>query len=101
MPDCNQAEETVLVNRARALLATYEDMAELIRIGAYKPGSDPEIDEAIRYYPHIEAFLAQDRAERSTLDEGYGGLAAILGLPWPDEAAGAAALSPDGATRAA
>ena len=50
MPGCNNDEENALVNRARALIATYENMAELIRLGAYKRGSNPEVDEAIFYY---------------------------------------------------
>ena len=83
MPNCNSPEETDLVNRARTLLSTYEDMGDLIRIGAYKQGSDPAIDTAIAYYPHLEAFLSQDRNVRSSLDEGYAELSAILG---PDAA---------------
>ncbi|MGF1609880.1 MAG: flagellar protein export ATPase FliI [Kiloniellales bacterium] len=86
MPACNSAEETALVTRARGLLSTYEDMAELIRIGAYKSGSDRAVDEAIRYYPQIEAFLGQDKDERSTLAEGYQALAGLLGLPAPGAA---------------
>ncbi len=95
MPDCNSAEENVLVTRARGLLAVYEDMAELIRIGAYKPGSDQAIDEAIQYYPQIEAFLSQDRAESSDFEAGYDELSGILGLPAPQRANLAA--SADGA----
>ncbi len=41
LPDCNTAEENALVDRARALLAQYEDMAEMIRIGAYREGKIP------------------------------------------------------------
>ncbi|HMA15786.1 MAG TPA: hypothetical protein VKP12_13430, partial [Kiloniellaceae bacterium] len=78
-----------LVNRARGLLATYENMAELIRIGAYKQGSDPAVDEAIRYYDALEAFLGQRKDEVSRLTEGYSELAGLLGLPDP-AAAGAA-----------
>lgn len=86
MPDCNSPAENGLVNRARELLATYEDMAELIRIGAYKPGSDAMIDEAILYYPQIESFLSQDRAEHSNLVRGYAELAQILGVELSDQA---------------
>jgi flagellum-specific ATP synthase len=78
MPGCNTPEENALVTRARALLATYEDMAELIRLGAYRRGSDPRIDEAIHFQPMLDAFLSQDRQERSTLAGGYDQLRAIL-----------------------
>ena len=83
LPACNSEAENRLIGRARQLLSTYEDMAELIRIGAYKQGSDPSIDEAMLYYPALEGFLAQDKAEPCSLAEGYGRLAAILGEGWP------------------
>jgi flagellum-specific ATP synthase len=79
MPNCNNDAENELVDRARALLSTYEDMAELIRIGAYKSGADPAIDEAIEHQPQLEAFLSQARAERSDLASGYAGLTEIIG----------------------
>ena len=81
LPDCNTAEQNALVNRARTLIATYEDMAELIRIGAYRAGSDPQIDEAIQFYPRIEAFLAQEKEDRQFLGSGYEQLAEILQAP--------------------
>ncbi len=81
MPDCNTDEENMLVNRARNYLATYEDMAELIRIGAYRQGSDATIDEAIRYDPALDAFFAQGKLERTTLAEGYDQLRQILDGP--------------------
>jgi len=80
MPACNNEVENVLVTRARALLSTYDDMAELIRIGAYKKGSDPAIDEAIQYNPNLEAFLSQNKDDRTTLDEGYHALARAMDL---------------------
>ncbi len=91
MPDCNDDEENALVKRARRLLSTYEDMAELIRIGAYKRGSDPAIDEAIHYYPQLEAFLSQDKSEICSLSQGYAQLASILALPVPGSNAADAA----------
>ena len=83
MPDCNSEAENRLVNRARGLLATYENMAELIRIGAYKQGSDPAVDEAIHYYDGLEGFLGQKKDEVSSLADGYSRLAGLLGLPDP------------------
>ncbi|GGF35258.1 flagellum-specific ATP synthase [Aliidongia dinghuensis] len=78
MPGCNSDEENALVQKARALAATYENMAELIRLGAYRRGSDAKIDQAIDYYPAIEKFLAQGKRELSTLAQGYADLAQIL-----------------------
>ncbi len=85
LPNCNSELENALVGRARALLSTFEDMADLIRIGAYKRGADPAIDEAILHQPKLEAFLSQARAERSDLAAGYASLAEILGPAAPTE----------------
>ena len=79
MPGCNTDSEQQLVLQARAPLTVYEDMAELIRLGAYKAGTNPEVDEAVRLYPQLEAFLAQSKSERATLSQGYDALAEILG----------------------
>jgi flagellum-specific ATP synthase len=81
MPDCNTPDENALVERARQMLARYEDMADMIRLGAYRPGSDPAIDEAIAYNPQLEAFLSQGRHERGELAAGYAALAALLANP--------------------
>lgn len=78
MPDCNSEQENELVITARRLLSTYEDMAEMIRLGAYRRGSDPEVDMAIHYYPQLEAFISQKMDERSSLQDGYAQLAEIL-----------------------
>lgn len=82
MPDCDTPEEYALVAKARKYIASYEDMAELIRLGAYKAGSNKEVDEAIFYYPKLEDFLAQKKNERVTLAEGYAQLKAILDTPY-------------------
>lgn len=78
MPGCNNADENALVIRARQLLARYQDMAEMIRIGAYRQGGDPEVDEAIRYHAPLEAFLSQDKDETCDLATGYQNLRSIL-----------------------
>ena len=78
MPGCNSEDENALVNRARQLIARYEDMAEMIRLGAYQAGSDPGTDEAIRYHDALEAFLAQRQHEHTDLVNGYAMLSRIL-----------------------
>ena len=55
-------------------------MEELIRLGAYRKGSDPNVDVAIRIYPKIEAFLAQDKDDSTTIDQGFQKLTEILGI---------------------
>jgi len=67
-----------VVNRARQVMATYADMEELIRLGAYRKGSSAEVDEAIGLHPPLEAFLAQGKEESTSLAEGYRWLAEIL-----------------------
>jgi flagellum-specific ATP synthase len=79
LPDCNNEEENQLILTARRFLATYDNMAELIRLGAYRRGSDPEVDRAMQFYPLIEQFLSQREHEAATLDEGYAQLTAICG----------------------
>jgi flagellum-specific ATP synthase len=78
MPGCNSDEENALIAAARRHLSTYEDMGELIRLGAYRRGSDPRVDEAIHYNPALEAFLGQRKGERSQFAAGYAALEAIL-----------------------
>ncbi|CAA6606362.1 Flagellum-specific ATP synthase [Rhodospirillaceae bacterium LM-1] len=78
MPGCNSDEENAIVSKARRYLAVYEDMAELIRLGAYRRGTDAAVDEAIKYYPAIEAFLSQGKKEAADLAGGYQQLAEIL-----------------------
>lgn len=79
MPGCNTQEEREMITRARAVMATYEDMAELVRLGAYKSGTNPEVDEAVHLHPELEAFLGQKKDEHVTLADGYQELRRILG----------------------
>src|ERR1700742_634267 len=70
-----------VLTRARRVMAAYADMEELIRLGAYRPGSSAEVDEAIALHPELEAFLGQDKADSTGLAEGYRRLAEILAPP--------------------
>ncbi|MBU6235572.1 MAG: flagellum-specific ATP synthase FliI, partial [Alphaproteobacteria bacterium] len=80
MPACQTKEQWDAVKRAKQMITTYEDMAELIRLGAYRKGADPKVDEAVKYYPAIEEFLAQMKSDRSSLDEGFKRLRKILDM---------------------
>jgi len=67
-----------VITRGRQLMATYADMEELIRLGAYRAGSSPEVDEAIRLHEPLEGFLRQAKDEVTGLTEGYRQLDRIL-----------------------
>jgi len=78
MPRCVPPEQLPVLRRAKQLLSTYTDMEELIRLGAYRKGSDPIVDEAIAKFGPIEDFLNQAKEESTPLAEGYGQLANLL-----------------------
>src|SRR5581483_2642511 len=67
-----------VLTKTRAVMATYSDMEELIRLGAYRPGSSPEVDEAIGFHKPLEAFLGQSKEEATSLAEGYQRLERIM-----------------------
>lgn len=66
------------VQRARQVMATYADMEELIRLGAYRAGSSAEVDEAIALNPDLESFLGQGKEESTSIGDGYRRLAQLL-----------------------
>ena len=78
MPRSANPDYLPVIMRGRQVMATYADMEELIRLGAYRAGSSPEVDEAIRLHDPLEAFLRQAKEEKSSLDDGYRQLAHIL-----------------------
>ena len=56
----------------RRLLAAHRDVRELIEIGAYVPGTDPDADARARPVPQINAFLRQDMDDSTPLDRHLG-----------------------------
>lgn len=80
VPKCNNDFENDVITKAKRLLSTYNDMAEMIRLGAYKRGTDKEVDEAIHYYPQLEEFLSQKPTEYSSIENSFKTLASILGI---------------------
>ena len=75
---CLDAEESAMLRRARRILALYEDMADMLRLGAYRAGTDPAVDEAVALAPRIEDVLRQDKSERSPIGECFTLLRAAL-----------------------
>lgn len=82
IPKCLSEEQNAILARAKRLISRYEDMEELIRLGAYRKGSDAEVDEAISRYPALEEFLTQLKEEQSTIEQSFKELAICVGLPY-------------------
>ncbi|PWE32367.1 hypothetical protein DDZ14_09860 [Maritimibacter sp. 55A14] len=74
-----------MIARARRVLGTYDRAETMIQAGLYDPGSDAAIDEAIRLWPGLDAFLSEDAP-----DGIAGSFARLESLLEPDDAAGAA-----------
>jgi flagellum-specific ATP synthase len=78
MPRAADPSFLPFLTRAKQVMATYADMEELIRLGAYRPGTSKEVDLAIKLHPELEAFLAQGKEESTNLADGYRQLEQIL-----------------------
>lgn len=87
LPGAFNEEQRSIFRKAKQLISSYENMAELIRLGAYRKGSDAQVDEAIMLYADIEEFLTQNKGDHSTIDESFVRLADILGLDYTPSAA--------------
>ena len=55
--------------RMRSIMATYREAKDMIEIGAYKSGTNPRIDEAIRMYEPCRSFLQQGVFEKFSFQE--------------------------------
>jgi flagellum-specific ATP synthase len=71
-------DQLTLASVARRLLAAYRDARELIEVGAYAAGSDPDVDLAIRLRPQLDAFLRQRSDEVVAADQAWRHLGAVL-----------------------
>ncbi|MFQ5411332.1 MAG: FliI/YscN family ATPase [Phycisphaerae bacterium] len=60
MPDVVDAAHVHAAGRVREVMAVWEEIEDLVNIGAYAPGTNPRFDLAIRMRPEIEDFLKQD-----------------------------------------
>ncbi len=61
----------------RRLMAAHREVRELVEIGAYVPGTNPDADRANAIWPHITAFLRQNLDERVTPEQAWAALHAI------------------------
>ena len=58
-------------------MATFRKVEDMVNIGAYVPGANPEIDKAIVSMPDINQFLQQDVEDGATLEQSFAALSAL------------------------
>ena len=66
------------IRKFKVLFARYQRSRDLISVGAYAPGSDPVLDQAIALYPRMEAFLQQQLVEQSDFSSSLDALKNLL-----------------------
>lgn len=71
MPAVTTEEHKVAAALLRRMLAVYAKSEDLIRIGAYKPGADSDLDRAIRSRSLLREFLSQHASEDVSFELGY------------------------------
>jgi flagellum-specific ATP synthase len=73
-------EHQLLVSELTRLMAAYRDAEDLIQIGAYIKGRNPDVDRAIELAPRIRTYLCQDRAADATISESIQALSELLAV---------------------
>jgi flagellum-specific ATP synthase len=74
MPEVISREHLRAAIQVKEMMAAYQEMEDLINIGAYQSGTNPRVDRAISLIESIRGFLKQDVDEGSTLDAALTGL---------------------------
>ena len=69
MPLLTEKENQQLALNFRRMWSIYEENKDLIRVGAYQPGSDPELDRAISKRDQVMEFLRQGMNESAKTDQ--------------------------------
>jgi flagellum-specific ATP synthase len=60
LPEAATEDENRLIGEARRLLGAWDKAELMVQAGLYAKGSDPVVDQAIRIWPALDAFLAED-----------------------------------------
>ena len=79
MPEIVDKKHYDNAGKLRNIYSTYMDHIDAIRLGAYKAGSDPKIDEAIKKQPMIENFIRQGIKEAVPFEVAVSEIAKIAG----------------------
>ncbi|TWI64594.1 flagellum-specific ATP synthase [Pseudoduganella lurida] len=78
MHSITSSDHQTKARQLKQLFSVYERSRDLIAVGAYTPGTDPKIDQAIELHDRIEHFLQQKITERVDMLESLGQLATLF-----------------------
>jgi len=78
LQDLTGAEDMERIRRFKYLYSRYRRSRDLIAVGAYVPGADAVLDEAIKLQPAMQAFMAQDMKQRVTMSQARSELSEVL-----------------------
>lgn len=79
LPALARDSEKKLIGRALELLSTYSSSKDAVELGAYKSGTNPLLDQALKVVPAIERFLAQRVEDAVSREQAIAELANVLG----------------------
>lgn len=71
-------EQHQMTNQFKKLFSVYQRNRDLISVGAYSPGHDPVLDQAVKMYPKIEAFLQQTYTEAADRESSLSALQHVM-----------------------
>jgi flagellum-specific ATP synthase len=74
------SEQLKVANRFRRLWTLYQQSQDLIQVGAYQPGTNPDLDEAIRLRQKLEVFLRQEIDVRADYQATLSDLGRVMGV---------------------
>jgi len=80
MGDITDAEHRAAAQKLRRMISLYMDNRDLMLMGGYMPGQDADLDEAIRLWPAIEAFIRQGAHQAASFAESRAALLALAGV---------------------
>ncbi|MBW4330441.1 flagellar protein export ATPase FliI [Stakelama sp. CBK3Z-3] len=78
LPHCLETEQNDTRLAARRVLSTYADMEDIVRLGAYKAGSNPDVDNAVAIAPRIETLLTQGKGDRGDMKQAFATMAQLV-----------------------
>jgi flagellum-specific ATP synthase len=78
MNEITSPEHQHMARQFKRLVALYLENRDLILMGGYRQGQDPELDQAVQLWPALMAYIQQNEAEKADIDISIEGLSALM-----------------------